>query len=83
MVRKRCTDSYETRALKIVLMCSEEGGYEESGQLMAALLDFHKHLFFRVGGDYPGLFFRVVWRIYHSAKKIQVGDCECGLLGQT
>jgi len=44
---------------------------EEDGQLMSSLLSFHRHFFYKIGGEYPSLFFRVVWRVYHNSKKEQ------------
>ena len=68
--KKQAFDSFEMTALKIIAM-SHHGECEESGQLMSALLDFHKHFFYKIGGPYPSLFFRVVWKVYHNSKKEQ------------
>ena len=68
--KKQVFDSFEMTALKIIAM-SHHSECEESGQLMSALLDFHKHFFYKIGGGYPSLFFRVVWKVYHNSKREQ------------
>ena len=70
LLKRSVFDSFEITALKIIAM-SQHTECEESGQLMSALLDFHKHFFYKIGGQYPSLFFRVVWNVYHNSKRDQ------------
>ena len=70
ITERQTFDTHETTALKIIAM-SHHGSCEESGQMMTALRHFHRHFFYKIGGEYPSLFFRVVWNVYNNSSREQ------------
>ena len=60
-------DDFEMITLKLISI-SQNVEHEKSRFLMTGLLHFHKYFFYKWGGEYPSLFFRLIWNIYHHAQ---------------
>ena len=60
--------SHEDTCIKLIMKSYHEV-YENDGSLMMSLLNFHQNFFYKIGGRFPGLFFRAVRSIYLECKK--------------